>query len=198
MFSYHHWRDSDTDDKIAQRQTDGLAGLAVVLLLLVGGLFLVQQLRAASMMQDCLLSGRHNCPELLGGRLRQPDVIPGALRHAGFAVESDEHRKRDRDARRLTGALLELAARQDVEELFGRAEFSGLVRHRLTSRLTDPGMYRVGSVVAPAGSGKSRLLAHVALSFPGPVAWCGSPDPIPRTERALAQSAKDENIFEIT
>jgi hypothetical protein len=68
MFSYHHWRDSDTDDKIAQRQTDGLAGLAVVLLLLVGGLYLVQQLRAASMLQDCLLSGRHNCPELLGGR----------------------------------------------------------------------------------------------------------------------------------
>jgi DNA-binding SARP family transcriptional activator len=41
--------------------------------------------------------------------------------------------------------------------------------------------------VAPAGSGKSRLLAHVAVAYPGPVAWCGAPDPVPRTERALAQ-----------
>ncbi|HET6307892.1 MAG TPA: hypothetical protein VFG12_11935 [Rhodopila sp.] len=68
MYSYHHWRDDDADEKIAQRQTDALAGLAVVLLLLVGGLFLVQQLRAASMLQDCLLSGRHNCTVLLSGQ----------------------------------------------------------------------------------------------------------------------------------
>ena len=41
-------------------------------------------------------------------------------------------------------------------------------------------------MAAPAGSGKSRLLAHVALAAPGPVAWCGTPDPVPRSERALA------------
>jgi DNA-binding SARP family transcriptional activator len=64
---------------------------------------------------------------------------------------------------------------------------SGLIRHRLTSRLLDPGSYVVGRVVAPAGSGKSRLLAHVALSYDGPVAWCGAPDPVPRSEQALAE-----------
>jgi hypothetical protein len=65
MYRYHHWLDDSADDKIAQRQTGGLVGLVVVLLLLVGGLFLVQQLRAASMLQDCLLSGRRNCDVLL-------------------------------------------------------------------------------------------------------------------------------------
>jgi DNA-binding SARP family transcriptional activator len=68
-----------------------------------------------------------------------------------------------------------------------RGDASGLVRKRLTSRLLDPGAYLVGRVVAPAGSGKSRLLAHVAISYPGPVAWCGDPEPVPRSEMALAQ-----------
>jgi DNA-binding SARP family transcriptional activator len=63
---------------------------------------------------------------------------------------------------------------------------SGLVRPRLTARLLDPAAYQVGLVAAPAGSGKSRLLAHVALAAPCPVAWCGTPDPVPRSEQALA------------
>ena len=54
------------------------------------------------------------------------------------------------------------------------------------NRLVDPSRYTVARVVAPAGSGKSRLLSHVARSYPGPLAWCGSPDPLPRTEEALA------------
>ncbi|MGH9056620.1 MAG: BTAD domain-containing putative transcriptional regulator [Acidimicrobiales bacterium] len=57
----------------------------------------------------------------------------------------------------------------------------GLVRQRLTHRLLDPTRYSVGRVVAPGGSGKSRLLAHIARDFAGPVAWCGSPDPVPRS-----------------
>jgi hypothetical protein len=61
MFTHHHWQDDDADGKIADRQTSGLVGIAVVLLLLIGGLFLVQQLRAAAMLQDCLMSGRRNC-----------------------------------------------------------------------------------------------------------------------------------------
>ena len=61
MYRHHHWLDEDAEDKIAQRQTEGLVGIAIVLLLLVGGLFLVQQLRGAAMLQDCLMSGRHNC-----------------------------------------------------------------------------------------------------------------------------------------
>ncbi len=67
-----------------------------------------------------------------------------------------------------------------------RGDASGLVRSRLTARLLDPAAYQVGVVAAPAGSGKSRLLAHVALARPCPVAWCGTPDPVPRSERALA------------
>jgi DNA-binding SARP family transcriptional activator len=55
----------------------------------------------------------------------------------------------------------------------------------LTSRLLDPASYRVAQVIAPAGSGKSRLLIQTAYGYPGPVAWCGTPDPVPRTESAL-------------
>jgi hypothetical protein len=61
MYKHHHWSDDDVDDEIAQRQTAGLVAIAIILLLLVGGLFLVQRLCAASMFQDCLLSGRHDC-----------------------------------------------------------------------------------------------------------------------------------------
>ncbi len=66
-----------------------------------------------------------------------------------------------------------------------RPRADGLVRDRLTARMLDPSSYRVGWVVAPAGSGKSRLLAHVADSYAGPLAWCGTPDPVPRSEAAL-------------
>jgi hypothetical protein len=61
MYTHHHWQDDDAEDKVAQRQTEGLVGIAVVLLLLVSGLFLVQQLRAAASFQDCLMSGHRNC-----------------------------------------------------------------------------------------------------------------------------------------
>jgi DNA-binding SARP family transcriptional activator len=67
-----------------------------------------------------------------------------------------------------------------------RGDTAGLVRPRLIARLLDPAAFQVGVVAAPAGSGKSRLLAHVALAAPGPVAWCGTPDPVPRSEQALA------------
>lgn len=85
-------------------------------------------------------------------------------------------------------ANVEAAAQRQrsVDESSERGDASGLVRSRLTSRLLDPAAYLVGRVVAPAGSGKSRLLAHVALAYPGPVAWCGTPEPVPRTAAALA------------
>lgn len=67
MYRHHHWLDEDAEDKIAQRQTEGLVGIAIVLLLLVGGLFLVQQLRSAAMLQDCLMSGRLNCDVMVTG-----------------------------------------------------------------------------------------------------------------------------------
>lgn len=67
----------------------------------------------------------------------------------------------------------------------------GLVRERLTARLVDPSSFRVGWVVAPAGTGKSRLLAHVAAGFDGPVAMCEPPDPVPRTEAAFTSWLQD-------
>lgn len=45
----------------ADRQTASLAGLAVALLLVVVGLFLVKQLEAESLLEDCLLAGQTNC-----------------------------------------------------------------------------------------------------------------------------------------
>lgn len=41
-----------------------VAGLAIAAVLLVVGLWLVHELRAASKMQDCVLSGRTNCSEI--------------------------------------------------------------------------------------------------------------------------------------
>jgi DNA-binding SARP family transcriptional activator len=49
----------------------------------------------------------------------------------------------------------------------------GLFRPRLVERLSDPDGFRVAYLVAPAGSGKSVLLAQIANSFPGRIAWCG-------------------------
>jgi hypothetical protein len=51
-------QDEQTD---ADRQTASLAGLAVTLLLVVIGLFLVRELKAKSLVEDCLLAGRQDC-----------------------------------------------------------------------------------------------------------------------------------------
>jgi hypothetical protein len=48
-------RDTDT------HKLKSLVGIAVTLALLIIGLFLVQELRAKSTIEDCLLSGRGNC-----------------------------------------------------------------------------------------------------------------------------------------
>ncbi len=45
----------------ADRQTTGLAAIAVVLALVVVSLFLVRQLRRQSELQDCLLTGTSHC-----------------------------------------------------------------------------------------------------------------------------------------
>jgi hypothetical protein len=55
----------DDDQDEADRQTASLAGLAVTLLLVVVGLFLIHQLHAKCMIEDCLLSGRSNCDKLV-------------------------------------------------------------------------------------------------------------------------------------
>lgn len=65
MYRHHHWPAHGVENETAKRQTSGLAGLVVILLLLVGGLFLVRQLRETSVIQDCLMTGRSNCDVLL-------------------------------------------------------------------------------------------------------------------------------------
>ena len=44
-----------------ESNTPAMAGLAIAVVLLVVGLWLAHELRAASKMQDCVLSGRTNC-----------------------------------------------------------------------------------------------------------------------------------------
>jgi len=53
------------DDEAANRQTTSLAGVAITLLLLVVGLFLVHELHAKATIEDCLMAGRINCDLLL-------------------------------------------------------------------------------------------------------------------------------------
>ncbi len=53
--------DEIEDQEAADRQTASLAGVAITLLLLVIGLFLVRELQAKATLEDCLLSGRTNC-----------------------------------------------------------------------------------------------------------------------------------------
>ncbi len=55
----------DDDQEEADRQTASLAGLAVALLLVVVGLFLIHQLHHKCVVEDCLLSGRTNCDAVL-------------------------------------------------------------------------------------------------------------------------------------
>jgi uncharacterized membrane protein len=55
----------EEEKKAADRQTASLAGVAITLLLLVLGLFLVRELHAKGMIEDCLMAGRINCDQLV-------------------------------------------------------------------------------------------------------------------------------------
>lgn len=68
VYRHRHWPDEQKSAETAERQTASLAGIVIVLLLLVGGLFLVQQLRRSTSIEDCLLAGRANCDALVAGR----------------------------------------------------------------------------------------------------------------------------------
>jgi hypothetical protein len=57
--------DDDQDGK--DRQTASLAGMAVALLLVVVGLFLIRQLHTKAVLEDCLLAGRSNCDVVVAG-----------------------------------------------------------------------------------------------------------------------------------
>jgi hypothetical protein len=59
----------EEDEETANRQTASLAGVAVTLLLLVVGLFLVRELHAKAAIEDCLMAGRNYCDLLVQGPL---------------------------------------------------------------------------------------------------------------------------------
>lgn len=60
---------SQQDQDELDRQTLGLAALAVTLLVIVVSLFLFKHLQHTGHVEDCLLQGRTNC-DLLVARLR--------------------------------------------------------------------------------------------------------------------------------
>jgi hypothetical protein len=65
MYQRRPWLTEDEAQEEANRQTASLAGIAITLLLLVLGAFLVHQLHAKAEIEDCLLAGRSNCDVLV-------------------------------------------------------------------------------------------------------------------------------------
>lgn len=65
MYQQRRWAQQSEEQETADRQTASLAGVAIVLLLLVLGLFLVRELHAQSAIEDCLMAGRSNCDQLV-------------------------------------------------------------------------------------------------------------------------------------
>ncbi len=61
----HAFLPGETDQDGANRQTASLAGMAIALLLVVAGLFLIHRLHAETMVEDCLMAGRLNCDKVL-------------------------------------------------------------------------------------------------------------------------------------
>ena len=55
----------ESEQSEENRLTASLAGLAFALLLVVAGLFLFQHLQSKAKIEDCLLSGRRNCDQLV-------------------------------------------------------------------------------------------------------------------------------------
>ena len=58
-------RRGEDDEGQENRLTSSLAGLAMAVLTVVAGLFLVTQLRNKTRIEDCLLAGRINCDAVL-------------------------------------------------------------------------------------------------------------------------------------
>lgn len=75
MPGHRSWRKPDADGAQARRQTKALAGVVIVLLLLIAGLFVIRQLRTAARIEDCLMAGRRDCDALVpqgGGGAERP------------------------------------------------------------------------------------------------------------------------------
>ena len=54
-------RSEDGGDGTEQRRSAALIGLIIILALAIAGVVIVRELREKSQLEDCLMSGRHNC-----------------------------------------------------------------------------------------------------------------------------------------
>ena len=66
MYEHRPWLGEDRNSA-EDRQTASLVGIVIILVLLVSSLFLVQHLRKATAVEDCLMAGRRNCDLLVAG-----------------------------------------------------------------------------------------------------------------------------------
>jgi hypothetical protein len=57
-------RSEDGDGGADQRRSAALIGLIIILALAIAGVVLVRELREKARLEDCLMSGRHNCAPL--------------------------------------------------------------------------------------------------------------------------------------
>ena len=67
MTSNRSTSDPARDREEANNRTAGLAAIAVVLAILIGGLALVHTLRTKSAIEDCLMAGRRDCDRFVNG-----------------------------------------------------------------------------------------------------------------------------------
>jgi hypothetical protein len=65
LYTHRPLLEESARDTVAARQTAGLIGIAIILLLLILGLFLVRHLRASAAIEDCMMAGRFNCDALV-------------------------------------------------------------------------------------------------------------------------------------
>ena len=55
------WLEREREQEEANRQTASLAGLALALAFVVIGVFLIRELHAKAVVEDCLLAAQLNC-----------------------------------------------------------------------------------------------------------------------------------------
>lgn len=61
MRQANRWVDTEDDQAGANRQTNSLAALAILLFVVVVSVGLLHRLRDMATVQDCVMSGRTNC-----------------------------------------------------------------------------------------------------------------------------------------
>jgi flagellar basal body-associated protein FliL len=54
-------QEAEDEAEAAQRRSNALIGLIIILVLAIAGVVLVQALGSKSRLEDCLMSGRKNC-----------------------------------------------------------------------------------------------------------------------------------------